>query len=153
MKLYRIGKMYVGTQADAKAEADRQGLRTRGWKAEDHEIEVPTDKPGLLAFLNGHKIVPPKSEPEDEFSPPVAERQDPPVEQPTFSHARAAAGAKRLVEGMNDDQIVERILTAPSHALAKFAGGVAERYRKLSQSVPDAPFAPDPALDVGDLMS
>lgn len=49
MKLYTTPKgRWAGTQADAKAIGKEDG----GWS----EAEVPTDKPGLLAFLNEHLV-------------------------------------------------------------------------------------------------
>lgn len=45
MRLYRIGALWRGTEADAKAAAKEAG---EDW----HKVEVPTDKPGLLGFLN-----------------------------------------------------------------------------------------------------
>lgn len=45
MRLYRIGALWRGTEADAKAAARETGVGCE-------KIEVPTDKPGLLAFLN-----------------------------------------------------------------------------------------------------
>jgi len=45
MKLYRIARTYVGTQAEAKTTGKAQGAP---W----YEDEVPTDKAGLIAKLN-----------------------------------------------------------------------------------------------------
>ena len=49
MRLYtnRHGS-WVGTQADARKEF--------GFKNEWREVDVPTDKPSLLEFLNIHKV-------------------------------------------------------------------------------------------------
>lgn len=49
MDLYLIGSRYVGTQADARAEAKAQGIR---FDPERHGEKVPTDKAGLIAYLN-----------------------------------------------------------------------------------------------------
>lgn len=67
MKLYKIFALntskgeqpdtelhWVGTQANAAAK--RKQLISEGWKRAEistEEIDVPTDKAGLLAFLNG----------------------------------------------------------------------------------------------------
>ena len=66
MKLYRISAyegaagyavvvQWVGTQADMKRVIkellDDQGFATQNVEAA--AVEVPTDKPGLIAFLNG----------------------------------------------------------------------------------------------------
>lgn len=68
MKLYLANGQYVGTQAEAK-KIDR----------EFEEVNVPTDKDGLIAYLN---TVATSTHPalvrEDEFET-VVERQDPPV--------------------------------------------------------------------------
>lgn len=46
MRLYRTtAGEWAGTQADARA------LAGKAWQ----EVDVPTDKPGLLAFLNGRR--------------------------------------------------------------------------------------------------
>lgn len=50
MKLYLIDGTYCGTQAEAKAEAKRVGIK---FDATTHEANVPTDKEGLIAYLNG----------------------------------------------------------------------------------------------------
>jgi hypothetical protein len=50
MRLYRIiGAAWAGTQADAKRSA---GEHSAPW----HETDVPTDKPGLLAWLNDRNV-------------------------------------------------------------------------------------------------
>lgn len=52
MRLYRTAKgRFVGTKDDARADG-------RGWK----QVEVPTNKAGLLAFLNDN-IRPPQASP------------------------------------------------------------------------------------------
>lgn len=45
MRLYLIGPLWRGTEAEAKAAARETG---GDWQ----KVEVPTDKPGLLTFLN-----------------------------------------------------------------------------------------------------
>ena len=50
---------WTGTQAAARA--DRVLLRKSGFKEKDiysYEEDVPTDKPGLLGFLNAHNVGP-----------------------------------------------------------------------------------------------
>lgn len=50
MRLYRIlGKAWAGTQGDARARSKQLGAP---W----HECDVPTDKPGLLAFLERRNV-------------------------------------------------------------------------------------------------
>lgn len=50
MRFYTNGEEYFGTQADAKAKGDFE------------PIDVPTDKSGLLDFLNSNKVSPPEPE-------------------------------------------------------------------------------------------
>lgn len=66
MKLYIAAGQYVGTQAEAKA-------IDKGFE----NVEVPTDKEGLLAYLNmlGQEL----AEARDEYTP-VVTRSDPPVD-------------------------------------------------------------------------
>lgn len=45
MKLYILGRKYLGTQADAKAAAKTTG-------GQFQLVDVPTDKDGLMAYLN-----------------------------------------------------------------------------------------------------
>lgn len=64
MKTYFVAGRYYGTQAEAK-KIDKNFA----------EIEVPTDKPGLLAFLNERpRLV-------EEVCTPVVARQDPPADE------------------------------------------------------------------------
>jgi hypothetical protein len=70
MKLYLCQDgTYAGTQADAKL---------RGKQFE--QVEVPTDKEGLLSYLNQMVNAVEDLRPADEFTT-VVERQDPPVEE------------------------------------------------------------------------
>lgn len=51
MRLYRTARgHWAGTQADARAAALDDGAGARDWA----EVDVPTDKPGLLAWLNAN---------------------------------------------------------------------------------------------------
>lgn len=62
MKLYRIPfenrngdacQLWCGSQAEAKAETKRLETEYERWRVGDPEtVEVPTDKPGLIAWLN-----------------------------------------------------------------------------------------------------
>lgn len=49
MKLYQIDQTYCGTQAETKTLAKAAGVK---FDAAIHEQEVPTDKAGLIDFLN-----------------------------------------------------------------------------------------------------
>lgn len=51
MRLYVTEKgRWAGTQADANALLKEHG--DKGWE----QVEVPTDKPGLLSFLDVHRV-------------------------------------------------------------------------------------------------
>lgn len=70
MKLYIAAGQYVGTQAEAKA-IDKTGFE---------QVEVPTDKEGLIAYLNGLAHTGALGEyTRDEYTPVVA-RQDPAID-------------------------------------------------------------------------
>lgn len=71
MKLYRVNYAFLGTQADAKRMA-------KEFDTNYEQVEVPTDKEGLISYLNG--MVGEYTTAEDEYET-VAERQDPPIEE------------------------------------------------------------------------
>lgn len=84
MKLYYIMGRFLGTQAEARTEAKEQGVK---FVPEQDTVEVPTDKEGLINYLNrmSQSL---RDQPDgdyvtgrDEFTT-VVERQDPPVEEP-----------------------------------------------------------------------
>lgn len=85
MKLYHIFNRYYGTQAEARAGAKENDVK---FVPEDDTVEVPTDKEGLIGYLNklsstmrcGGGIFDDPVE-ADQFTT-VVERQDPPVDQP-----------------------------------------------------------------------
>lgn len=91
MKLYMAAGQYVGTQADAR-KLDKDFA----------EVEVPTDKPGLMAFLNA--MVLPAG---DEFET-VVERHDPPI-----GYAEQSVGGDEWFESI----AVEHQLTLTQLAL------------------------------------
>lgn len=74
MKLYLIEGVYYGTQAEAKTAAKELGGK---FDAEGAQVEVPTDKQGLIDYLNelSHPIAN-----GDQFTD-VYVRHDPPVER------------------------------------------------------------------------
>lgn len=75
MKLYAILGRYYGTQAEAKAAAKEGDVK---FDAEQDTVEVPTDKEGLIGYLNRLSSAI-ERDPIDEFET-VVERHDPPVE-------------------------------------------------------------------------
>lgn len=79
MKLYIANGTYVGTQADAKA-------ITKQFT----EVEVPTDKAGLIGYLNTVATFRDPFAAEDDYETVVA-RQDPAVDVLDPAHEAAAA--------------------------------------------------------------
>lgn len=54
---YGASVQWHGTQAEQKAAA--KALKSEGMReVEPHQVNVPTDKPGLLAWLNEHEVRP-----------------------------------------------------------------------------------------------
>lgn len=78
MKTYVIFGRYYGTQAEAKAAAKANDVK---FNPEDDTVEVPTDKDGLIDYLNklASQIAGPLNENAVEEYTTVVERQDPPV--------------------------------------------------------------------------
>ena len=126
MRLYRIGAVWRGTQADAKAEAKRSGLE---WV----EIDVPTDKPGLLAWLNrgsGSEPVPPTPATEA-----VIQRLTPHSLEIMRGDTRAERDLAAMdAPGADVERIVETILGSRGYALGRFAKAVAVSFDGLAPS-------------------
>lgn len=126
-----MGNAWAGTQADAKAAAKEAG---KPW----HETEVPTDKPGLLAWLN-ERNVPARLEELGELTkPPLArdpmdeleQLEDPaPCNTPRGPRVpghcdacgRSAAGTLKLAQGEELDAIAQWMDTADLWALEQLA--------------------------------
>lgn len=124
MRLYRLvvaGRArYVGTQADARAMKRETGA---AWS----EVDVATDKAGLIAFLN--ETAPASPVPS---LPPVA----PPPSPPLPSHALDAGSILSRLDNptLDLDGIVEAIAAMQGgHALKRIAGAVAMRFEELSR--------------------
>jgi len=115
MKLYTNGKgAWAGTQADAKkAQLSKE------------PVEVPTDKPNLITFLNENKVMPPVAEKVAEVEPVEAEAPKP--ELPRWK--------QEWLDKMNNDMTgyeisiaIEEILgDAPLKDIKNFAAIVIER--------------------------
>jgi hypothetical protein len=115
MRLYRIlGAGWAGTQADAKAAAKDAGAP---W----HEFDVPTDKPGLLAFLSDRNV---PAQPDERAKvdalrvPLERDPLDAPAATPATPAAVAAdpAAVARRERAFEADAIVEFILDRASVA-------------------------------------
>lgn len=123
MDLYLIGSKYVGTQADARGEAKAQGIR---FNSADHSIKVPTDKAGLIAYLNEHLPAPVVPERSAVALPPVA------AERPIRDMSAGAVLARSDNPGLDVDAVVETIMAASGYALKRFSGAVAVAFQKLT---------------------
>lgn len=98
MKMYVIFGRYYGTQAEARSAAKENGVK---FAPEQDTVEVPTDKEGLIAYLNRlASQIPHELNAHDEFTT-VVERQDPPVEAPRgWSVAETSLGFDDAFEQM-----------------------------------------------------
>lgn len=136
MKLYRIlGHAWAGTQADAKAASKEHKAP---WRA----VEVPTDKPGLLAFLTARNVAGNEDEAAQPIviaAPLVREPLDLPRDEPvTLSIAIAPPAAEtpgqfKLRQGREADDIVEYVLGAEGFVLANIMGACLERLQQLQR--------------------
>jgi len=121
MRLYRTdaGK-WAGTQEEARALAKSAGC---AW----HQVEVPTDKPGLLAFLNQEQAL---------YRAAAATLRRHPSADPVPPALRegAIADLARMegnAAGIDVDALVAAISTSDSYRLARFAGAVAMAFGRL----------------------
>lgn len=124
MRLYRLivaGRpRYVGTQADARAMKRDTGA---AWT----EIDVPTDKAGLLDFLDA-----PAAPEEDTATPPEARRV--PNNRSAVALDAASVLARMDNPDLDLDAIVEAIAVMKGgYALKRVAGAVAIRFEELSR--------------------
>lgn len=117
MKLYLYNGTYLGTQGETKAALKEDGLPQS--TADEYMVEVPTDKPGLIAYLNGLSV----DRGGDEFETVVA-RNDPPV--PNAVPVSAQAFGHTLTE-------VETFIQAAGPIeLGRVADNVGQRFRELA---------------------
>lgn len=124
MKLYRLtiaGRAhYVGTQADARAMKRESGA---AWT----EVDVPTGKADLLAFLNAS---PPPQRPAP--LPPTEPLQPVPTSPPALDATSVLARMDN--PGLAVDAIVEGTAHMKGgYALKRIAGAVAIRFEELSR--------------------
>lgn len=130
MRLYRTPSgSWAGTQADAKALAKSEGT---AWA----ELEVPTDKPGLLAFLNENRVGAARR-PEErterlEATPPAREAQSTPTAPPRPDMGATAILSRIDNPGRDIDGAVELIATSQGHALKRFAAAVSLAFQRLA---------------------
>jgi hypothetical protein len=121
MRLYRIGALWRGTEAEAKAAAREAGQE---WQ----KVEVPTDKPGLLAFLNQ----PPPVEPDE-----IAATAEPAPTRPGTCPAcdRSESAAVRAAESQDLAAIVGFIFdgASPSQVESIFSA-LGTRFHELRKA-------------------
>lgn len=107
MRLYRIlGAAWAGTQADAKAAAKDANTP---W----HEYEVPTDKTGLLAFLNERNVPAQADEVaqlEEKRVPMPRDPMDAPAAEPINMASVAAKVVRQSQESFTAGEIEDFIL-------------------------------------------
>lgn len=77
MKLYYIMGTFLGTQAEARAAAREHDVK---FVPEQDTVEVPTDKEGLIDYLNRLIVAQRGQQSMEDHYTSVVERQDPPVE-------------------------------------------------------------------------
>ena len=114
MRLYRTQSgQWTGTQAEAVrlARIDSAG----SWD----QVEIPTDKPGLLAWLNEHCAQP-------IAAPPLSA-------SPTMAPGIAEQEEARRVEAARQIAVEEEIQSCGWTRLATLASNVAWRYHELAR--------------------
>lgn len=118
MKLYiTAAGRYVGTQAEAKADG-------KGWT----QVEVPTDKAGLIDYLN---TLPPAQPSElttlDDFL-----EEEGILEEVTENAKRRVAAYEEAPIGLTDVETFIQNADAP--ALSSVAENVAYRFKEISEA-------------------
>lgn len=117
MRLYvSTDGVWTGTQADAKAHAKDTGLR---WT----EVEVPTDKAGLMGFLNDHSV----GRIEAVKQPPAPVVDVIPVEKPAQVMVKSPPPVVSRLD------IEEAILQQPLHVSLQLAELVYSRLAELAR--------------------
>jgi len=126
MKLYRASGIYVGTQADAKR-------LDKGFAP----VEVPTDKDGLIAFLNALRgsqrasaSAPPPIAGLDLIAP-VACASGTAQNNAVKPLSAYESSADRVMTPADTDGIVQRIMGATGYELKRYASAVAQAFGKL----------------------
>lgn len=142
-----IGERWQGTQADAKGLARRhdRNLVTRGagnWAPRD----VPTDKEGLLQFLNALELQLAGGLPATPAAAAVRQAEDPVPAAPAidrggncpkckFDRRSAERVAQHLARSATDDAREAWIAEeADASALGRLAGAIAHRFTTLAKA-------------------
>jgi hypothetical protein len=140
MKLYetRTGEI-VGTQAEAKASG-------RGWQ----QVEVPTDKPGLIAYLNNNRHIPcdlPHETTERLPAPPVGSGSAE-CDKCKWTPKARQQYSERIARDLTTDAMVSYIENADAALLARLAENVCWRIKELTSEV--RKLLPQPAYRLSD---
>lgn len=121
MRLYRLNvdarAHYLGTQAEARAMKRDTGA---AWT----EVDVPTDKAGLIAFLNAAAPA------------PVIVTSPVPAPAPSSPRPQDAGSILARLDNpaLDLDTVIEAIAAMKGgHALKRVAGAVAIRFEELSR--------------------
>ena len=120
MKLYLAQGRYVGTQAEAKR-------LDKGFA----QVDVPTDKEGLIGYLNEHAGTPTGPYPVDDgtdlLALPAAV-----VPSPEQQRAEWQSGADVALTPPDVDGIVQRIMGSTGYELKRYASAVAQAFNRLA---------------------
>lgn len=135
MKLYIVNGTYLGTQAEAKAMKRELGLGA--FVPEMHQVEVPTDKEGLIAYLN--KVAAPEPLRYGAFDKTTGEPQErkvitTPAEEQSFAAKAIAKMDNYQPKPLAQDDLVEAILEADSFQLSNLIGACVERLDRLRKN-------------------
>jgi hypothetical protein len=98
MKLYfiHVANQFVGTQAEAKALSKEHGLK---FVPEQDEVEVPTDKAGLIDYLNRLIANAPRAEDPDRVVKDVNEDIEPTLAPKARPYAELSTNLDELFAG------------------------------------------------------
>lgn len=118
---------WVGTMADARRDL---GIRMPS----PPPTEVPTDKTGLLAFLNTHHVGGAMEQTERLVAPPVLPTA---ILAAPMASTISPHGRWKLEQGREVDQIVEFILdeSNASFTLSTIIGAAIERLARMKQEI------------------
>jgi hypothetical protein len=123
MKTYLIAGRYCGTQAEAREAAKAAGIR---FDADQHTEEVPTDKDGLIAYLNV------AADANDFAGEGLINVNDAPISAPDDRTCRPTAeGARLLAQGQDMDAVVDFIGQADAFTLPPIFEAAVNRARQL----------------------
>lgn len=133
MRLYRTPSgRWFGTQADARRACLDEAVPSTAW----NEIDVPTDKPGLISWL--HMNCGPASVEAAKAEIALDKLRDRAAAAKAAPPRDMSAGAnlarmEAVRQGVDIDLMIETIATAGTATLKRFAGAVAVRFGELAK--------------------